>query len=148
MYAYLHAHTVTASLHLSKGRTTRRVRGGGGVGRNAEKKTVQVKRKMLKNVHAERQNSCTANDSKKNNVQEQNDLAPLFIFSDSASDFTVLCGGSKGGGGGREKMTMNRHEGDRNCLEVDASVNSYTLQQICFVQSLRQSWCKFTMPNC
>ena len=100
MYTYLHAHVVTESLHLSKGRTTRKVRGGGGVGRNAEKKKpVQVKRKMLKSVHAERQNSCTANGSKKNNVQEQNDLAPLFIFSDSASDFTVLCGGSEGGGG-------------------------------------------------
>ena len=104
-----------------------------------KKNPEQVKRKMLKSVHAERQNSCTANGSKKNNVQEQNDLAPLFIFSDSASDFTVLCGGSEGGGGGREKMAMNRHEGDRNCLEVDASVNSYTLKQICFVQSLRQS---------
>ena len=45
-------------------------------------------------------------------------------------------------------MTMNRHEGDGNCLEVDASVSSYTLQQISFVRSLRQSWCKFTMPNC
>ena len=38
MYAYLHAHVVTASLHLNKGRTTRKVEGEGvGQLENAEK---------------------------------------------------------------------------------------------------------------
>ena len=42
------------------------------------------------------------NGSKKNNVQEQNDLAPLFIFSDSASRFHGCYAGEvKGVGGGR-----------------------------------------------
>ena len=39
-------------------------------------------------------------------------------------------------------------EGGRSYLEPDASENSYTLvRQICFVKSLRQSWCKFIIPN-
>ena len=47
---------------------------------------------------------------------------------------------------GRKEVDMG--EGERSYLDVDALENSNNPVQICLVQSLKQSWCKFIIPKC